>query len=639
MTQSSTVSYTKAYFAVDPNVDPIEQKSKLQISFNGSNWDMALRENYSQVEATVRIAISNATLVPEDLIEINSLRVGSLIVDFTILRNASTLLPDDVMLSAIFSYDYSTLAQLYTNLTNSSEVISLRNVVFTLRSLPKVPSTEICPPSCQIAVISVGCASFVIGIAGWLIKRRWTRGRRLAKEATRKWRVHVLKNEPAAETINSVAPPTNGGRRGHNAPYFVDDDGASLPTDYSSSRTSTPSAASSSSTSSYEDDFDREEGDSSQSGGSSSSSSRSPRTSDRPGNDKQNLLTQAEVGEEMSQCWSEESVFALSEDRNPVGPPSDDLVGAVVASRRKWKLREQASFTGNRPLAGDDPAAGTVASPSLEFIEVDVFDVPQDESTLFPAAAAQSTALPSETLISHQNEFPNKTEAQLASSTLPEHVSVHILPSDVEDTKSLNQQLVPVKRRKKRIPSPKRVSSISGGACMEEGSDRDSSKVTKSSPKRRDLSLSSTRSSPTKPKVKRKKRNQTQREPRREDSRDPFGDDDEIGEKVHEAGQADGAMVFSPPEATAVVFVDTADIAAYPSESDGGAAYDDDNSPFARGRSRVALLDQLEGDDDDVAGGAGASGDLLLEAVAENAQRMPVEEAYDEVLFESSDES
>jgi hypothetical protein len=334
----------------------------------------------------VRESISNATLVPEDLIRIDRMIIGSLIVDFTITRNRSSLLPDDVMLSSIFSYDFAGLQGLYREITNSTEAVTMFSAKLTQRNMPKIVPNDICPENCRIAVIAVGSSIAIIILIAWLLWKRSLQSKERAKKETRNWRIDLLRNEPVAAPTARQAGSSNaaaaawraealwhhsrGGPRHYcrdssYSSYSENSDGTSTTSSGgshhrgsgSSSFTSASSSCWSSDDSSAlysdftgsSDDMKGTTVDGGAPRGGVYQTNETAAGADR--RERRPLpATTSNVfshGDD-SQRWSEESVFALSsnEAREDAlfNPPADDLVEAVLTSRRRWKNAQQRTF-------------------------------------------------------------------------------------------------------------------------------------------------------------------------------------------------------------------------------------------------------------------------------------------------------
>lgn len=135
--------------------------SDFQLRLNGDKWKDAVIENRTLIIETVVVLLSQSIGVPREFIFVRSVVSGSLVVDFTVVRNATYSIPDRTIVEAINRTDYSPVATLYVNLTNSSaeEVFILST---TVTKAAVVTNTAISDVSAS-GGCAVGCIGAVVG--------------------------------------------------------------------------------------------------------------------------------------------------------------------------------------------------------------------------------------------------------------------------------------------------------------------------------------------------------------------------------------------------------------------------------------------------------------------------------------------
>ena len=118
-----------------------------------------LAKNDSSVIPSLLDDLSALIGVPRSGITIDDIRVGSLIVEFTVTRNATYTIPDDVinsiLLSALFNHTQYTY-QVTLNTTESTPVLS----IITVKSSINPANTKSCDTTC-IAGVAGGVAGFI----------------------------------------------------------------------------------------------------------------------------------------------------------------------------------------------------------------------------------------------------------------------------------------------------------------------------------------------------------------------------------------------------------------------------------------------------------------------------------------------
>jgi hypothetical protein len=130
-----------------------------------------------QLLAELQVDIARILALPLSRIAINDIRVGSLIVTYTVQRNASQFLADDVINLLIASADFDKTAELYFNFTAASPVVDPVTVINTAtiaRSGADGTSDSSCSGACiiGIAAASGGGGLLVVIVVVLLIRRR-----------------------------------------------------------------------------------------------------------------------------------------------------------------------------------------------------------------------------------------------------------------------------------------------------------------------------------------------------------------------------------------------------------------------------------------------------------------------------------
>jgi hypothetical protein len=181
----------------------------MRLTFNGSFWGQALSTNYSEVAATLRASISLATLIPEPLITIDRLSVGSLIAEFTLRRNRSTLLPDTVINETLVTFGFEDLQVLYAETTNSTETISLLTLLFTANPPviePRSPCALRCIIAVASAVVSISVLTVIVLATYWR-RRRQRRSERIQSLSFRDWRLdEAARDDDPSSSATTPAP-------------------------------------------------------------------------------------------------------------------------------------------------------------------------------------------------------------------------------------------------------------------------------------------------------------------------------------------------------------------------------------------------------------------------------------------------
>lgn len=166
VTETETgLSRTKTLLVLPPDASVVIS-SDFSIRVSGSNWPEVLQKNYTAAVEIAQGMLVESVGVPREFIVINSLRIGSLIIDFTVKRNGTFSIPDKVISGILQSeLNMTQLIQIYKQITNSTENISLSDVVITRAASSESASSSggsSCTTAC-IAGVAVGVSVAVLG--------------------------------------------------------------------------------------------------------------------------------------------------------------------------------------------------------------------------------------------------------------------------------------------------------------------------------------------------------------------------------------------------------------------------------------------------------------------------------------------
>lgn len=107
--------------------------------------------------------------IPKNQITILSVRIGSLIIDYQVKRNASQYLPDDAVNSIVKASNFSATITLYRLTTNSTaETVMISDAFTTISSSVTTPSSG-CQGNCLIAAAAAGAGGGVAVVIGIVV--------------------------------------------------------------------------------------------------------------------------------------------------------------------------------------------------------------------------------------------------------------------------------------------------------------------------------------------------------------------------------------------------------------------------------------------------------------------------------------
>lgn len=119
------VSFTVPVF--NGATDAIVVESVFTLRINGSAWGLALSQGYAAVARACVAMFAAHFGLPEEFVLCSNLRVGSLVVDLTLRRNASFYVPDAILAQELQDpqFNLTTLAVVYQSITNTTSGISM----------------------------------------------------------------------------------------------------------------------------------------------------------------------------------------------------------------------------------------------------------------------------------------------------------------------------------------------------------------------------------------------------------------------------------------------------------------------------------------------------------------------------------
>jgi hypothetical protein len=147
---------------------------------NGTRWLNVTAIALTPLYQELKLDLARILALPADRITIDSVRIGSLIVTYTVQRNASQFLSDNIVNLLVYSAEFSATSALYNNVTNQTarpEAISVLNTQTIVGS--DTQGTSGCDQSCIIivAVASVSSVVLISVVAVIVIRRRRQRAR------------------------------------------------------------------------------------------------------------------------------------------------------------------------------------------------------------------------------------------------------------------------------------------------------------------------------------------------------------------------------------------------------------------------------------------------------------------------------
>ncbi len=138
---------------------------------NGTYWDTVLQRNRTNTLESIVEDLLLILSLPSGSIVVEDVRVGSLIVEFSVYRNASYALPDDTINAIVLSAHFSRTEILYQkvlNITDGTEVLT----TFTVKTSTNPANRWSCDTTCVTGILC-GVFGFLAlgGIALWTVVR------------------------------------------------------------------------------------------------------------------------------------------------------------------------------------------------------------------------------------------------------------------------------------------------------------------------------------------------------------------------------------------------------------------------------------------------------------------------------------
>ena len=149
------------------------------IIFSGNSWDYVLQGFYSQTQDAVTNDIAVNLGLPSRQVRVFYMKSGSLIVEFSVERNASQRLEDQVIDNLLLAKAYPNITMLYDSVVGSTTLITPISIQITQSSeVVSSGGTSSCGNQCKIAVgAALGGATIIVGTAACI----WWRRRRLQR--------------------------------------------------------------------------------------------------------------------------------------------------------------------------------------------------------------------------------------------------------------------------------------------------------------------------------------------------------------------------------------------------------------------------------------------------------------------------
>ena len=185
------------------------QRSRHSIRINGSFWGVVLANNASYLAEFLQADIASLLELPRSTIYIADMRIGSLICEFIATRNASQIIPDNLINAKLLGARLPDTFALYFDTTGSREDISTTASAVVKSSTDPAGTKSACDSSC-VLIVGTACGAFgLLCVIGIIAVVRWRRSRRN--------RAKSLARDAAAASMSwrRANPPTSG-----DAPWY-----------------------------------------------------------------------------------------------------------------------------------------------------------------------------------------------------------------------------------------------------------------------------------------------------------------------------------------------------------------------------------------------------------------------------------
>ena len=154
------------------------QRSRHSIRINGSFWDVVLANNASYLAEFLQADIASLLELPRSTIYIADMRIGSLICEFIATRNASQIIPDNLINAKLLGARLPDTFALYFDTTGSREPISTTASAVVKSSTDPAGTKTACDSTCLAAVVGGCIAALVVIIIVSFLVVRWRRAQR-----------------------------------------------------------------------------------------------------------------------------------------------------------------------------------------------------------------------------------------------------------------------------------------------------------------------------------------------------------------------------------------------------------------------------------------------------------------------------
>lgn len=171
------------FFAADP-AGIVTSMNTVRIS--GTVWGAVLTYARAELILALRESFAATLNLPIEWIQIVQLTQGSLIVDYTVTRNGTLAIDDNVINGLVLASTFDKPVALYRNITlRTDEVISVLSASTLVPSTKPAGGGAGCTGSCLVALgagIGGGVVAIFVGIFMFIRLRRWCRNRQRLKQ-------------------------------------------------------------------------------------------------------------------------------------------------------------------------------------------------------------------------------------------------------------------------------------------------------------------------------------------------------------------------------------------------------------------------------------------------------------------------
>ncbi len=132
------------------------------LRLSGEVWAAALarHEDESTVTLNAQVDVAEALSLPVGQIAVNRVASGSLLVFFTVSRNASQAIPDNSVNAILMASSFPRLQRQLRRIAGDDSLLVVP--LSSLLVVPQAPPRELCDERCIITVVCVGCIFLVV---------------------------------------------------------------------------------------------------------------------------------------------------------------------------------------------------------------------------------------------------------------------------------------------------------------------------------------------------------------------------------------------------------------------------------------------------------------------------------------------